>query len=247
MINQRPPAQLLFMRRPSTYEPVLYHPMTSVLDVLPTGQTVGQVGSSVEAVEYRGIASLKFDASTENDTYFSIPYFGNYTRHTTHGAGWVATASLWMAKYNIGSSGTVAFLSFGHAFNAGINGKFMFNKRVISSTVTFCAEIVRGATYDRVALFTGGDTNWHHIAMLMHIAENDFSARMSVYLDGVSLGDVAGSKLFIRDEFDRVQIGIHQSSTHTGGVYISALRVWDRILTASEIYSLAHEFTPTSA
>lgn len=84
---------------------------------------------------------------------------------------------------------------------------------------------------------------FHHYAVT-------FNGRIiSLYIDGVKVGEVEGPTDFhIAYEQERMYLGCHSYSNSANRLtgYITALRAYDRTLTDAEILALAGEFTPTA-
>lgn len=218
---------------------VIYHPLTSALATLPTGQSVTITGESYAATTYQGIPCVAFDASGV-PCVFSIPMAVAVT------SDWNCTVSLWLATtWDANNYNGLAFASIGKPFTSASRGGFAVRKR--SSGITRATVVSGGGAYDGPDLWEKSDTSFHHVCLLCSRGASPspttrVSASLAAYVDGEPVGTGACSD-YRTYNVDAVEIGVYGTAQACVS-YASAFRVWNRHLTAAEIATLASEFTP---
>lgn len=250
MIPMKRETELLLLRRLFVGDAMkrglaVYHPLSSILATLPTGQAVNNVNTSYqEAAVYQGIPCVRF-ANGGGNTYITIPFSGN-----TDYAGWSGSVSLWIAKQGMSTSGkNKVFFTIPRAYSASASTRICIMKTG-SGTLNVSGYNANGK-YTHLAISSSANAvNFHHVAMNITIPPGQMVARTAdVYIDGTYLDSVSTDQR-TNANFQYVQVGIYnadEDSTDAGSVYFAGLRVWNRHLKATEIATLAGEFTPVAS
>lgn len=215
--------------------PAIYHPLTSVLGTLPTGQTVTISGSGYSATEHQGIPCVKFPTDTASN-YFRIPFPAKQPR-----AKWNGAFSLWFAKSGLNTNYRgFQFLYVGKDFGA-TGHRFAIVKRN-STDNSIKGGLIYASTYAMETIVSDG--NFHHVAFNCTIAAGWENTERSadIYVDGQLVGTQTQTPQ--NQAMDYVALGANFTTAEAGWVAMSALRVWNRHLSADEIAALASEFTP---
>ena len=225
---------LLLRRKKIAFMPRIYHPLTSQLGTLPTGQSASYSASgSFVATEYQGVQCMQFTTDGTN-SICTVPY------PLIVDKGWNGTISVWVAasKPNTGSS-TILRIGSGNFTSA--SGEWV--------------EIIKNSNGVQARLLTSGnnktvqtiitDTDLHHVLLTVSRPNgSSITATCGIYIDGTYQTTISRSG-WRGFDFSNAWFGMSNSSTG-GVVYLSALRIWNRILSSSEIAELAQEFNPTT-
>ena len=217
----------------------IYHPLTSVLTTLPTGQTVTFVGAGYGAGTYQGISCVTFPSDRQN--YFILPYERNvYTPRKF-------ALSVWMAKTCTATSKSVSMITFGNTYSENTQRylRWFVSKRSASSSNTV-AGIYNARLADVYTILENADTDWHSIIVNGTAGRGSSACEMTLdlYIDGAKVDTLEyATTQGALYNWTVIDIGSYNGS-ESGFIAYAALRVWDRQLTAAEIATLASEFTP---
>lgn len=219
----------------------VYHPLTSILDTLPTGQSVTMIGAgnnAVDEVTYQGIRCLRFLEILNKLSMFQIPYSRQIST-----LGFNATLSCWVAaQYPKGNNIKFAIVANG-GYNDNNTNFVGINK---SGNGISCVLRRSSSSQTLEAIIT--DTNFHHVAMVFTTPAPQTSAatwQCQIYLDGVYKSTISRASM-PNAAFTNIFLGVYSGASNPGYVYEAGFRLYERQLSADEIARLAHEFTPTT-
>lgn len=230
---------LLLRRKIVAFMPRVYHPLSSALTALPTGQAVSYAGGGTcVATRYQGIQCMQFTADAGN-ALCTIPFPVDWS---TIRSGWDGTISVWVAATKP-KTGTSKIVRLGSGTYTSSSGEWV---QIIKNTNGVRANLLTsGAQSTNYTLFE--DANFHHVLLVVHrpnTGTESATATCDIYLDGAFQTTISSASWRSYD-FTNAWIGMSDSSTG-GSVYLAAFRVWNRILAPSEIAELAQEFTPVT-
>ncbi len=243
MISHARTNQLLLQRRQLDRLPTIglavYHPLTAIVDTIPTGQSVTRIGAgnnAVDEVTHQGIQCLRFLEMPNKLSMFQIPYSRQIST-----LGFNVTLSCWVAaQYPEGSN-----IKFAIVANGGYNDNNT-NFVGINKGGNGISCVLRRSSSSQTLEAVITDTNFHHVAMVFTTPAPQTSAatwQCQIYLDGVYKSTISRASM-PNAAFTNILLGVYSGDSNPGYVYEAAFRLYERQLSATEIALLAHEFTP---
>ena len=214
---------------------LFYAPMTSdKVTTAETGQTL-TFSDGVVPQEIDGISCLKFP---------NVRYYMTANEPSLIGKVLNATISMWM--YIPSSIGAVYdtphFLMLG--LGTGAQYSFLFGTFNVSSNTVNFQTLAKSNTWPGSNAPVERE-KWFHVCGTV-----DDGLRIRTYVDGVPSDELVqlDARITLDSRGSGDCIKVNRQSTDAegiGNVAICALRIYDRVLDASEIAALAKEFTPT--